>query len=281
MMKTQLMRSGLWLGLVVVIIIAIGHRFGHRDAFVVSVTLALSIIGLFLWYGDLRLVPLFQVGELEGQDPWGIRARLNQLSDRARIPVPRVFIIPSETPQALALGRTPATGKIFLTHGLLQLLSADELSAVLAYNLVCIRSRATLSFTIGAALADGILAVGGAIDWLISWLLGSARHDSRRIQLFTWLVAPLAATLVRLSVGRQPYLTADHETAQMLGEGRTLASVLWKLQSYSLTQPLKMPPSACHFFMVNPLTTKRWGRYFHAHPQIRERIQNLIGHYPI
>lgn len=281
-MKAQLFRSSLSLGCLVALVIGFGQRFGHRDAFVLSVTLALSIIGIFLWYGDLRLVPLLQVEELEGHDPWGLRRRLAALSETARIDMPRLFIIPSETPQALAVGRSQRSGKIFLTQGLLKLLTQDELNAVLAYNLFTIKNRSTLSFTIGSALADAILSVGAAVDWVFNWLLGSGHHAAkRRVQLATWVVAPVAAMLVRLSVGKHPYLRADHDTAQLLGEGRTLASVLWKLQSYALAQPFPVSPATSHFFMVNPLTTNRWGRYFHAHPHIRERIQNLIGHYPI
>jgi heat shock protein HtpX len=281
-MKVQLFRSLFLLATLVVLVVAFGQKFGHRDAFVVSVTLALGIIGVFLWYGDIRLVPLLQVEEIEGHDPWGIRKRLSVLSERARVSLPRIFIIPSDTPQALAVGQSQNSGKIFLTQGLLKLLTPDELNAVLAYNLMCIKNRSTVSFTIGSAMADAILSVGGSVDWLINWLLGSGHHaKKRRVQLVTWLVAPAAALMVRLSVGKLPYLQADHGTAQLLGEGRTLATVLWKLHSYALTQPFAVSPATAHFFMVNPLTTNHWGRYFHAHPQIRERIQNLIGHYPI
>lgn len=281
-MKAQLIRSGLLLGALVVLVVGFGQRFGHRDAFVLSVALALSIIGLFLWYGDIRLVPLLKVEEIEGHDPWGIRRQLSALSERSRISLPRIFVVPSETPQALAVGRTPGSGKIFLTEGLLKLFTPDEINAVLAYNLMCIKNRSTISFTIGSAMADAILNIGGSVDWLINWLLGSGHHaERRRGQAVTWLVAPAAALMVRLSVGKLPYLRADRDTALLLGEGRTLATVLWKLQSYALTQPFSISPATAHFFMVNPLTTNRWGRYFHAHPQIRERIQNLIGHYPI
>ncbi len=281
-MKAQLLRSSLLLGCLVILVIGFGQKFGHRDAFVLSVTLALSIIGIFLWYGDLRLVPLLQVEELEGHDPWGLRKKLAALSEKARIDMPRVFVIPSETPQALAVGRSQRSGKIFLTLGLLKLLTPEELNSVLAYNLFTIKNRSTLSFTIGSAMADAVLSIGGGIDWLFNWLLGSGHHSARRrVQIATWLVAPVAAVLVRLSVGKIAYLQADRDTARLLGEGRTLASVLWKLQSYALTQAFPISPATSHFFMVNPLTTNRWGRYFHAHPQIRERIQNLIGHYPI
>lgn len=281
-MRTQGLRAGLLLGVLVTLVMVFGQRLGSRDGFVVSTIMALGIIGFILWHGDLRLWSWLEPRELEGQDPWGIRARLTQLSGRARVAVPRVFVIDDLSPQALAIGRTPRSGKIFLTQGLLTLLTSEELEAVLAYNLMCIKGRATLSFTIGSALADAVLGIGASVDWMINWLLGSSRAEpARRAQLATWLVAPLAALLVRLSVGRQPYLQADLETSQLLGEGRTLASVLWKLQSYALTQPLKISPATSHFFIVNPLTANRWGRYFHAHPQIRERIQNLIGHYPI
>jgi heat shock protein HtpX len=242
-MKAQMLRSGLLLGGLVLLVIGFGHKVGHRDAFVMSVTLALSIIGLFLWYGDLRLVPLLDVEELEGHDPWGLRKRLAGLSGRARVDMPRIFVIPVETPSVSPWPLTKER-KNFSHLRPSQLLGPEELNAVLAYNLFTIKNRSTLSFTIGSALADAVLSVGGGTDWVINWILGSRHHSSkRRVRLATWIVAPVAAIAVRLSVSRLAYLQADRDVAQLLGEGRTLASVLWKLQSYALTQAFPISPA--------------------------------------
>lgn len=270
------------LSAVVLVVVLLGQKLGHRDGFILSAALALSIIGIFVWYGDWRLLPQLNVTEIEGQDPWDIRNTLRLLSDRARVPMPRVYIIPSEAPQALAVGRNLNSSKIFLTQGLLQQLSAQELRAVLAYNLMCIKNRTTLSFTIASALAEALLSAAGTIDWSMVWLFGSTKQSGLpRVRIFTWTVAPIAAAIVRLAVGRQPYLKADQDAAALLNDSKVLAQVLWKLQSYALTQPFAAAPAASHFFIVNPLTGHRFGRYFHAHPEVSDRIKNLVGHYPI
>lgn len=279
-MKNQLWRSIFLLGSLVLLVLVFGQKLGHRDGLLISMAMALSIISLFLVYGDLRLMPRFKMVELEGKDPWRIRATLETLADQARLPMPRVYVIEDEAPQTLALGRTVKQAKIFFTSGLLKSFDEEELRAILAYHLMCIRSRATVAFTIASALADAVLSTGAAVDWLLGWLVGSGRSQ-RRIQVTTRLVAPLAAAFVHIAVGRRPYLDADLAAGRLLGKTQVLARVLWKLDSYSLTQPLKIAPALSHFFMVNPLTTNVWGRYFHAQPQARERIQNLVGHYPL
>ena len=281
-MKIHLWRSILLLSIVVFIVMMLGQKLGHRDGFVLSVAMALSIIGLFLWYGDWRLLPQLKVTELEGQDPWDLRKTLYELSSKARTPMPRIFVIPSAAPQALAVGRTLNASKIFVTDGLLQQLQPQEIKAVLAYNLMCIKSRTTLSFTIASGLAEALLSLSATIDWSLAWLFGSKKSSQQpRLRLATWAIAPIAASAVRLAVGRQPYLLADKEAAVLLGDSKILAQVLWKLQSYALTEPFNAAPATSHFYIVNPLTASRFGRYFHAHPEVRERIKNLVGHYPI
>lgn len=261
---------------------ALGQRIGHRDALILAAALSLGVIGLLLFYAEWRWIPSFHVIELDGQDPWGALAEVRKWSANLRVPRPRVFLIPSEAPQALALGRGLRSGQIFLTEGLLEQLTSQELSAVIVYQLVCIRNRAAMSFTIASAIADLVLTFGASIDGSLNWLLGSRRQGvGGRIQFFTWSLAPLAATLVRIGVGRRPYIRADRDTANIMGEGRTLAQVLWKMQSYAQTRPFQATPATSHFFLVNPLTASRWGRYFHAHPEVSERIRNLVGHYPI
>lgn len=280
-MKNQLWRSVILLGLLVVLAIFLGQKLGHRDGLLLSSALALGIIGLFLGYGDLRLMPRFKMVELEGKDPWRLRLILEELSEKARVPMPRLYVIEQSAPQTLALGRSVKQAKIFVTSGLLNQFNEEELRAILAYHLMCIRSRATVAFTIASALADAVWSVGSAIDWFFAWLVGSGRRPHKKIQLATRVVAPLAAGVVHIAVGRRPYLAADQAAARLLGGNQILARVLWKLDSYSLTKPLKIAPALSHFFMVNPLTTNVWGRYFHAQPQARERIQNLVGHYPL
>jgi heat shock protein HtpX len=279
-MNAPLARSGLLLLALVGSTMALGQRLGPSNGFIASISLALGIIFLFMWYAELRFFPHFGVEEISGQDPWGIGPRLRELADKARLPLPRLYVIDSDGVQAMATGRTHRSGKIFLTTGLLRRLAPEEVSAVLAFEIMAIRSRMTLSFTIAGAFADVVLSFGYAIDRVINTAIGS-RRGQRRWNLGTWLLAPVAAALVQLAIGRQIYLKNDLSTAQLIGNGQLLAQVLWKVQSYAETEPIAVSAATSHFYLVNPLTTNRLGRYFHAHPKVRERIRDLVGHYPI
>jgi len=271
-----------WLVLLAISIglIALGQSLGHRDGLLLSVALALSINGLLFFYGDIRLAPLLEVQEIEGQDPWGLLEQVRTLSDRARIKTPRVFLIPSSSPQSLVIGRSIKNGKIFLTEGLLERLTPEELRAILCFHVACIKNLSTLSFTVGSALADAVLVVGRAFDKIVRAIMG--RHPGPiTSSMGTWLVAPLAASLIHITVNKRDYLAADALAAKLVGDPKILATALWKLHSYSFTRPFSAPAAAAPFFVVNPLTRRGWNRYFHAQPSTRERILRLIGYYPL
>lgn len=280
-MKALTLRAWLLLLGIATLIIFAGQKIGPKDGIVIAGVMALSITALIIWYADWRLIPSLKTRNLEGQDPWGLGPTLQKLSEKARVPPPKVWIVEDPAPQTLVVGRGIGSGKIFVTDGLLKKFSHEELTIVLAYHLVCIKSRATFSFSVASAIADFILFIGESLDWIVNGVLGSKRNSKGELRFFSRALSPLAMGAVGLVLGHQPYLNADLQTAQLMGQKDLLAQVLWKLQSYSQTQPFKVYPAASHFFMVNPLTPTGWDRYFHAHPTVQKRIENLIGHYPI
>lgn len=265
----------LFLSLLSIALLAFGHFLAGRQGVLFAVVIALSINCLIYFYGDWRWLPSLKAHELEGYDSWGL---IPWVRDRARklgIHTPQIFIIPYSTPQALSMGRSPRTAKIFLTEGLLEKLSPEEVQAVLLYQLCSIRRLDTFAFTVAGALADSLMSLASAVDWLIRWLIGNEK------KLMTWLISPLASLVVHFAIGQRNYFLIDRMAGEQLKDVELMARVLWKLESYSRTAPLPIPESLAHQFIVNPLTTRGSGQYFQIQPNIRLRIERLVGHYPL
>lgn len=281
-MTLQLTKSFLLLFLLTAVLLVVGRQIGQHDGLLVGAILALSIISFLLYHGEIRLLPRFNTKLITGQDPWGLKKMLIDLCEKSRMPVAALYLIEHPAPQAFATGRTYRSGKIFVTTGLIDKFTPDEIRAILAYHISCIRHRYVLAFTIASALADSILSIGQTIDWFVNWLIGgNNRHDTVKFSLMTRLVSPFANLVVSFAVGRKPFFRADTEGSMLTSKPEILAQALWKLESYSLTQPFQIHPATSHFFIVNPLTKNPLARYFYVQPEVSDRIRNLVGHYPI
>lgn len=275
-------KAWMFLLLLSMLIVLAGHTIGDRQGLLWSVSIALSINSFIYFYGDIRLHNTYPGRQLEGQDPWGLLELCQAMASRIRIPAPKIYLIDETSPQCFALGRSWKNGKIFLTKGLLDRMSKEELKAVLAYEMTAIKKLDTLAFTVAGALCDVVLSICGLFDIILRWIIG-AKSDpySNQSHLFTLVVAPIAGSLVRLTVGNQIYYNNDALASELCGDPRVLATVLWKLDSYAATYPLLTPPAMAHLFIVNPLTNRGWTRYFHAQPSVERRIRKLVGYYPI
>lgn len=265
----------LFLSLLSVALLVLGHVLADRQGVLFAVIIALSINCLIYFYGDWRWLPSLKAHELEGYDSWGLLPWIHERSRKLGINAPKIFIIPYATPQALSMGRSPRTAKIFLTEGLMEKLNAEEVQAVLLYQLCAIRRLDTFAFTVAGALADSLMSMASLVDWLLRWLIGNEK------KLMTWLISPVASLVVHFAIGQRNYFLIDRMAAEQLRDAELMARVLWKLESYSRTSPLPIPESLAHQFIVNPLTTQGYGQYFQIQPNIRLRIERLVGHYPL
>lgn len=247
-----------------------------------GVIIALSINSLLYFYSEIRLENLFSGQVIEGQNPWGLIETVRKFAYLARVPEPQVIVLASSSPQAMVMGRSQSSARIYLTEGLLKCLKREEVEAIVAYQVSSIKNLDTLLFTITSAITGLLFFFSRTIDLFIRGLLG-AKADSRSRQnhLFSWLIAPLATIIVRATIGSRRYFATDSLAASLLEDSKFLAQALWKLDSYSCTKPLNIPPSTAPLFVVNPLTEHGWTRYFHTHPSVEKRIKNIIGYYPI
>lgn len=263
-------------------LIVLGHFYGGRQGLLVALILGLGVNSFVYFYEDKRVLDFFKGVPLQGQDPYGLHNIAHRLALKARIATPKLIVMQSPAPQVLVVGRGITHGTILITDGLLQRFSRAELEAVMAYQIACIKNLNTLAFAVGSFIVSCSLFLTELLDRGLRFVLVEKKNpDAIITQFFTRLVAPLAGILLQICIRPYFYFAADEQATQLTGDPKTMAKVLWKLETVSKTIPFNAPTSTGHMFMVNPLTRLPWNRYFHAQPAARDRIERLVGYYPI
>ena len=263
-------------------LIVLGHHYGGREGLLFSLIVALGMNSFVYFYEDRRVLSLFQGQELEGQDSFSLFDMARRLAVKARVPTPRIVLLQSRAPQAGVVGRGITHGTLILTQGSLEKFSRAELEAILAYQIACIRLLNTLTFAVGSFITSLALLVTETLDTGFRLLLVEKKNPNAFIShITTRLATPFVGFILRLSIRPSFYRAADALAAKLISDPKTLAFVLWKLESYAETLPFTVPMSTAHMFMVSPLTTKRWARHFIVQPKPPERIRKIIGYYPV
>ena len=207
---------------------------------------------------------------------------LERLTARAGIPMPRVYVLPEEAPNAFATGRDPQHAAVAVTHGIMRILNAEELEGVLAHELSHVKNRDILISSIAATLAAAIMVIANMARWAA--FFGGGQRDDRQgtnpIALLAGIIlAPIAATLIQLAVSRAREYEADASGAELAHNPYGLAHALQKLEDASRRIPMQTAgPATSHLFIVKPFTGEALANLFSTHPPIRERIRRLIGH---
>jgi heat shock protein HtpX len=210
------------------------------------------------------------------------------LAQRAGLPMPRVYMVESEAPNAFATGRNPEHGAVAVTTGILRLLDRDELAGVLAHELGHIKNRDTLISAIAATVGGAITMLANMAQW--SLLFGGSSNDeedgagSMAGGLFLLILAPIAATLIQLAISRTREFGADAAAARVSGNPIALASALRKLEQWNTRTPMPVNPATAHLYIVNPLHGGTLANLFSTHPPIAQRVARLeqlaLGHRP-
>lgn len=274
-------RAWILLSAISLALIVTGNIIGGREGLLWGFALALTINTLCYFYLDLRLPIILKAKIVEGQDPWLLLQNVNMLAKKAKLACPEVYIYKSSTPNVLACGRSWKHGKIFISSGALQQLKPDEVVALLAYQVASIKSFDVVAQSILATLSKGILFIPQQLDRFLALAIGPHWEFQKQGQITTWLAAPLVALLVKLCITNESTLSTDLLASNLCDSKNSLAQSLWKLESYRKTKPENIPAHLNHLYMVNPLTGQSWTKYFNLQPAIKNRIENLIGYYPI
>lgn len=273
-------KTALLLGLLTGLFVAIGGMLGGQSGMVIAFGLALAMNFASFWFSDKIVLAMYRARPLdEGQAP-GVHRMVGALAKRAGIPRPRLFLIPSATPNAFATGRNPSHAAIAVTEGIARLMSEEELEGVLAHELAHVMNRDVLISTIAASLAGAVMVIANMARWTA--FLGGGRDDDRGganpIALFaTALLAPIAAMLIQMAVSRAREYQADASGARLTGKPLALAAALAKLEQASRVVPMNASPATAHMFIVNPLAGRSLLSLFSTHPPVEERIARLRG----
>jgi len=205
---------------------------------------------------------------------------VRRLTTRAGIPMPRVYLIPGDTPNAFATGRSPQHAAVAVTEGIMRMLDDEELEGVLAHELSHVKNRDTLTMTIAATMAGVITYLAHMAQWAA--IFGGGRRDDEEGSgggvfgaLLMAILAPIAAMLIQLAISRAREFQADASGAQLAGRPWGLAKALEKLEMASRMAPMDATPATAHLFIVNPLRGEGLATLFSTHPPIQERIARL------
>ena len=274
-------RTTILLGIMTVLIMWIGQMFGGRQGMVIALFVAAAMNFFSYWYSDKIVLRMYRAQEVTAQQAPELHSIVAALAQRAEVPMPRVFIIPKEAPNAFATGRNPQNAVVAVTQGLLKLMNRDEVMGVLAHEMAHVKNRDILIGSVAATMAGAIMLLATMARWAAIFGGVSGDDDEGGMGILGLIVmsilAPLAATLIQLAVSRSREYLADATGARFAGNGAGLANALEKLGAYSGRLPMNANPSTAHMFIVNPLSGRSLMGLFSTHPPIEERIARLRG----
>jgi heat shock protein HtpX len=264
-----------------VLLVFLGGAFGGRQGMIYAFIFALGTNMFSYWFSDkivLRMYGAREVTEAEAPMLWGVT---HDLALKMNMPMPKVYVIPSDAPNAFATGRNPKHAAVAATEGIMRLLTREELEGVMAHELGHVRNRDILIGTIAAAIAGAISMLAYMAQWaMIFGGFGGRRDDDEGAGgmiggILMIILAPLAAGLIQMAISRSREYEADATGARICGNPLWLANALRKLEAGSQRVPLNANPATAHMFIVNPLRGRGLVNLFSTHPPLEDRIARL------
>ena len=280
----NVLKTGFLLALLTVLLVFIGQLMGGVQGATVALGFGLLMNFVMYWFSDRIALAMYRAKPLsEAEGPQVYRA-IREITLRERMPMPKLYWIPTKTPNAFATGRNPAHASVAVTSGLLELMDEGELQGVLAHELSHVKNRDTLVMTVAAAIAGTIMYLARMAQWSL-WMGGGRDRDNENrgggaLQVVALLLiavlAPLAAMLIQLAISRTREYGADASGARLAGTPYGLASALEKLETAKRDYPLpNANPATAHLFIVNPLSAGAIAGLFSTHPPVKERVARL------
>ncbi len=275
---TNMFKTALLLAVLTAMLVVIGGAVGGQQGMLIAFVLALGMNFFSYWFSDRIVLSMYRARPVDEAQAPALHAMVRRLATRAGIPMPRLYVIPTDTPNAFATGRNPQHAAVAVTEGIMRLLDEDELEGVLAHELAHIANRDVLISTIAATLAGAITYLAHMAQWAA--IFGGHRSDddegaSPVAALVMAMLAPIAAMLVQMAVSRSREYQADASGARYAGKTWGLAKALEKLQMAQQMVPMAANPATAHLFIVNPLTGRSMMTLFSTHPPLEDRIARL------
>src|SRR5271163_909399 len=248
--KSTLLLVGLTL-----LLILIGDYFGGRDGMLLAFVISVAFNFGTYFFSDKIALKMYNAQPVTREQLPRAYAAVEQLTAKQGLPMPKIYVLPTESPNAFATGRNPQHASVAVTHGILQLLDDEELEGVLAHELGHVKNRDILTSSIAATLAGAITLIARMGYWASLFGGGGGRRDRNGglTALLMLIVAPIAATLIQLAISRSREYEADATGAHTTGNPYALARALQKIEDYAKRVPLQATPSTAHLFIIAPL----------------------------
>ena len=264
------------------LLLLVGERLGGTNGMILAFVISVAMNFTAYFYSDKIALAAYRAQPVTREQLPRAYAVVERLAAKDGIPVPKIYVIPTESPNAFATGRNPQHASVAVTHGILNLLDDEELEGVLAHELGHVKNRDILTSSIVATLAGAITLIARFAYYAELFGFGGGRGGRDRnggalTALAMLFLAPFAAMLIQLAISRSREYEADATGAHITGNPYALARALQKLEDYSKRVPLRATPSTAHMFIIAPLLGGAFGSWFSTHPPTKERIRRLIG----
>ena len=281
----NIVKTGLLLGALTGLLMLIGGYFGGQQGVVIAFVFAMVMNFGSYWFSDKLILRMYKAQEVSESQAPDLYAMVKNLALKASLPMPKVYIIPEDTPNAFATGRNEHHAVVAVTEGILRILNKDELEGVIAHELSHIKNRDMLIGSIAATLAGAIVMLANMAQWAA--IFGGVSRDKDEEGggivglILMAILAPIAATIIQMAISRSREYLADEGGARVSKKPYGLAGALEKLSLASQAAPMNANPSTAHMFIVNPLSGKSLMNLFSTHPPVEERVARLRSMRPL
>src|SRR5262245_12921785 len=277
----NLIKTGVLLAALTCLVVLIGGAVGGQQGMLIAFVLAIAMNFGSYWFSDKIVLSMYGAQPITESQAPELYGMVRRLTTKAGLPMPRLYVIPGDTPNAFATGRSPEHAAVAVTEGITRILDDEELEGVLAHELSHVKNRDTLTMTIAATLAGVITYLAHMAQWAA--MFGGARRDDEEGSsgggvigaVAMAILAPIAAMLIQMAISRAREFEADATGARLVGRPWGLAKALEKLEMASKMAPMPATPATAHMFIVNPLTGEGLMALFSTHPPVQERIARL------
>ncbi len=272
------MKTAMLMVLLTLLLVWGGAALGGRSGMTFALIMAFVMNFVTYFFSDKIVLKMYRAREVSEAEAPVLHRIVRRLSQKAGMPMPRVYIIPDMSPNAFATGRNPKHAAVAATEGIMQLLSEEELSGVMAHELSHVRNRDILIGTIAATVAGAISYMAQMAQWAM--IFGGGRRDDNEggspvAAIVMMIVAPIAAMLIQMAISRSREYAADEGGARLQGNPHALANALRKLQNGAQAIPMHATPATSHMMIVNPFSGGVLMKLFSTHPPVEERIARL------
>jgi len=276
-------KTALLLTAMTLLLLASGQAIGGRNGLTIALIFAGVMNFVSYFFSDKIALAMYRARPVTREELPRAYQIVERLTQRVGLPMPKIYVITTDSPNAFATGRNPSHASVAVTQGILQLLNDEELEGVLAHELGHVRNRDILISSIAATLAGAITYIARMGYWASLFGYGGGGRDDRDrggggiTALLMLILAPIAAMLIQLAVSRSREYQADETGAHLTGNPYALASALEKLDAYSRRRPMIASPSTAHLFIIQPMVGVDFASLFSTHPPIAKRIERLTG----